>query len=180
MTSPSDVGGDPEARSADFGQAMEAEMPGLVQAAGWDSIGALAEQSCLGHADPEQASRETRWTSSSGAVGVSEAEAEDIAAEIRRTAEAGGWVSADGAGPHGDRLYGASKDEITLNVTYRTGAGEPELTLSLDSPCLEMPAGHTMARSELDPMYGSSDPMYPNDDRSKFTNGEPKPLPSDG
>ncbi|QCU77368.1 hypothetical protein E7744_03410 [Citricoccus sp. SGAir0253] len=169
---------DAETQSRTSGQLMEAEMPALVRAAGWDSIGTLTETSCLGIADPEEASRETRWTASSGATGVSEDEAGHVAEQVRRAAEESGWTSKDGAGAHGDRLYGASKGDLTLALTYRTGAGASELTLALDSPCLQMPAGHTMTRSELDPMYGSSDPRYPHDDRSRFTNGTPRPLPS--
>lgn len=169
--------GDAEQRSADHGRTVESELPDLVRAAGWGSIGRLSERSCLGYADPEKASRETRWTGSAGRSGVAEAEAQDIAQQVRHAAEEAGWASKDGAGPHGERLYGAAKGELTLSLTYQAGAGRPELILRVDSPCLEMPEGHTMSRSELDPMYGSSDPMYPNDDRSKFTNGEAKPLP---
>ncbi|MFC4370457.1 hypothetical protein [Citricoccus nitrophenolicus] len=49
------------------------------------------------------------------------------------------------------------------------------LSLSIYSPCLEMPKGRTKNRSGLGSMYGSSDPMYPYDDRWKFADGEPKP-----
>ncbi|MGO1885800.1 MAG: hypothetical protein ACTH3G_10630 [Citricoccus sp.] len=166
-----------EERSAGYGRQIEEELPTLVRAAGWDSIGAFAENSCLGYAAPEKASRETHWTAASGRVGVSEADAGQMAEQVQRAAEEAGWTSKEGNGPHGDRLYGASKGDITLNVIYRSGAGEPALSLSLNSPCLEMPAGHVMTRSGLDPMYGSSDPLYPEDDRSKFTNGKAKPLP---
>ncbi|MFC7401207.1 hypothetical protein [Citricoccus sp. GCM10030269] len=178
MNPESDDQPDAEARSAEYGRTIEQELPPLVRAAGWDSIGTLTEKSCLGTADPEEASRNTRWTGSSGASGLSQSEAEEIADDVRSTAEENGWDPKEGKGPHGDRVYGASKGDLTLTVTYHTGAGRPELTLSLDSPCLDMPSGHTMSRSELDPMYGSSDPLYPNDDRSKFTNGKAKPLPS--
>ncbi|MGM7671053.1 hypothetical protein [Microbacterium sp. A93] len=169
--------GDPEQQSAEYGRLMEAEAPGLARAAGWDSLGSLTEKSCLGTADPAEASRETRWTAVTGEFGTSETEAGRVAEQVRQAAEDTGWTSKEGSGAHGDRLYGAVKGDLNLTVTYRTGAGEAELSLRLDSPCLEMPEGHTMARSELDPMYGSSDPLYPNDDRSKFTNGEPQPLP---
>ncbi|WP_277245037.1 hypothetical protein [Micrococcus terreus] len=37
-----------------------------------------------------------------------------------------------------------------------------------------------MTRSEYDPMYGSNDPLYPNDDRSQFTDGRPKPFSTPG
>lgn len=170
--------GDPEARSAELGHAIESEMPALVRASGWDSLGELRETSCLGYADPEMASRETKWIGRSGTVGISESDAESLTAEIRETAEAGGWTPKEGRGPQGNRLYGATKGDLILIVTYQSGTGRPEFTLSVHSPCLEMPEGHTMSRSELDPMYGSADPRYPNDDRSKFTNGKPKPLPT--
>ncbi|NUL46039.1 hypothetical protein F7P69_12670 [Cellulosimicrobium funkei] len=167
-----------EARSAEQGRTIHAEIPDLVRAAGWDSIGQLTEKSCLGTADPEEAARETKWIGSSSASDVPQSEAMAIAEGVARDAEQSGWTPQEGTGPHGDRLYGATKEDLTLVVTHQTGGGRSSLSLAIHSPCLEMPAGHVMTRSELDPMYGSSDPLYPNDDRSKFTNGEPKPLPT--
>lgn len=169
---------DSEARSAAQGRALEQEMPSLVRAAGWETIGQLNENSCLGTPDPEQAPRKTHWTGASGRSGVPRDEAEHTAELIRATAEQQGWERVQrGAAPNTENLYAAEKGDLTLNVTYSSGTGRPGLSLRLSTPCLDMPAGHTMSRSELDPMYGSSDPLYPNDDRSKFTNGEPKPLP---
>jgi hypothetical protein len=169
-----------EARSAAQGRALEAEMPALVHAAGWDSIGRLAENSCLGTPDPEQASRRTHWTGLAGRAGVDREKAEDIAGNIQSAAEERGWepLERGNTAPNAQSLYAAAKGDLTLSVTYSSGTGRPRLSLNVSTPCLDMPEGHTMARSELDPMYGSPDPMYPNDDRSKFTNGTPKPLPS--
>ncbi|MFB9071901.1 hypothetical protein ACFFIO_12755 [Citricoccus parietis] len=184
MNPEADTTSDSETRSAEQGRAMEAEIPDLVRAAGWDSVGQLAENSCLGDPDPEQASRETHWTGASGRVGVSREDAESAAERIQDAAERRGWehLKRGNTAPNSENLYAAAKGDLTLNVTYTSGTGRPGLSLQLSTECLEMPAGHTMIRSVLDPMYGSADPLYPNDDRSKFTNGEPKPLPgpSDG
>ena len=67
-----------------------------------------------------------------------------------------------------------------LNLTYRTTAGRPRIRLEVTTSCLDMPEGNTMTRSEYDPMYGSNDPLYPNDDRSQFTDGRPKPFSAPG
>lgn len=168
---------DIEQRSAAHGRLIEEDMPSLVRAAGWDSIGNLGEKSCLGTADPEEAVRETKWIGSSSATDVPQSEATTIAEDIARDAEQLGWSPQEGSGPNGDRLYGATKEDLTLVVTHHTGGGRANLSLAIHSPCLEMPAGHTLTRSTLDPMYGSGDELYPDEDSSKFTNGEPKPLP---
>lgn len=179
MNPDADTASDTEARSAAQGKALEAEMPDLVRAAGWDTIGQLAENSCLGMPDPEQASRQTHWTGAAQRVGMSRDEALATAGDIQATAEQRGWQTRDrgNTAPNTETLYAAAKDDLTLSVVYSSGTGRPGLALRLSTGCLDMPDGHTMSRSELDPMYGSADPMYPKDDRSKFTNGKAKPLP---
>ena len=165
-------------RSAEAGRVIEQDLIAVVRAAGWDSVGQLREQSCLGDADPKDAARQTKWLGTA-ARESSQDQARRQAEEVARTAESLGWTPSEGHGAQGDRLYGAEKDELTLVVRHRTGGGHNTLSMAIHSPCLDMPEGHTMTRSEYDPMYGSHDPLYPNDDSSKFTNGQPKPFPED-
>ncbi|VXB76502.1 hypothetical protein [Citricoccus sp. K5] len=176
MNSGSDGTPDAEERSAAQGRQIEEDLPLLVEAAGWQGIGALAEKSCLGDPEPAAASRETKWIGSASRD-LDGADPSELAASIARQAEDLGWTPQEGNGPHGDRIYGAVKNELTLVVNHTTSGGADAVALSIHSPCLEMPEGHTMTRSELDPMYGSGDELYPGEDSSKFTNGEPKPLP---
>lgn len=170
---------DNPARSAAHGELIEAELPAAVRNAGWDHIGSLMETSCTSDPDPATASRRTMWEGGARELDVSEDSARLIARKVKDYAESHGWTPADGSGPDGHRLYGATKEDVALQVTFRETGTRTALSIVMSSPCLEMPEGHTMARSELDPMYGSPDPMYPNDDRAKFTNGSPKPLPSE-
>ncbi|GAA4775384.1 hypothetical protein [Citricoccus nitrophenolicus] len=165
--------------TAQQGQQMVNLLPGLVRAFGEESVSLLSETSCTSSPDPETASRNTRWT---GAVGFSASSAQEgrgRAQAVREYAESTGWASEDRAAVHpsGERLYTATRGDLTLVLEQDGGEDEPGVSFTVTSPCLEKPDGHTMTRSELDSMYGSSDPLYPNDDRSKFTNGEPKPLP---
>lgn len=165
--------------TAQHGEQLVAAIPGLVRAFGEESVSLLSETSCTSSPDPETASRNTRWT---GAVGVSASSAQegrDRAQAVREYAESTGWATEDrgAAHPSGERLYTATRDALTLVIEQDGGDDEPEVSFTITSPCLEKPSGHTMTRSELDSMYWSSDPLYPNDDRAKFTNGEPKPLP---
>lgn len=164
--------------SGTHGRTIEQDLIPVVRAAGWDSVGQLREQSCLGDADPQDAARQTKWLGTA-ARESSQDQARRQAEEVARTAESLGWTPSEGHGAQGDRLYGAEKDELTLVVRHRTGGGHNTLSVAIHSPCLDMPEGHTMTRSEYDPMYGSHDPLYPNDDSSKFTNGQPKPFPED-
>lgn len=163
--------------SAAQGSKIEEVMPGVVRAAGWESIGMLREESCNDSPEPERAAEVTRWFAAAGRRGVSQDEAQSVVDAVREYAESTGWTSKESTG--GPQLiYSASQDQLTLVVRHSTGSGDAgPLGVEISTPCLEMPEEHTMSRSELDPMYGSPDSMYPNDDRSKFTNGEPKPLP---
>lgn len=144
-----------EQRSAAHGRQIEQDLPPLVQAAGWDGLGELGEKSCLGDPDPAVASRETKWIGSASRSDVPEAQARELAARIARQAEEMGWSAQDGAGPSGDRVYGATKEDLTLVVSHRTGGGRSSMTVAIHSPCLEMPEGHTMVRSGLDPDHGA-------------------------
>jgi hypothetical protein len=177
MNTPGPQQQDAEQASAARGAQVERAMPGLVRAAGWDSLGPLREESCNDSPHPEKASSATRWFSSAGRPDVSEGEARSITEAVREYAESTGWTGRESTG--GPRLlYAAGQDDLTLVVRHATGSGAGPLSVEISTPCLDMPEGHTMTRSGLDSMYGSPDPMYPNDDRSKFTNGTPKPLPS--
>ncbi|NUL46042.1 hypothetical protein F7P69_12685 [Cellulosimicrobium funkei] len=170
--------------TAQHGDQVVAEIPGLARAFGQDAVPQLREVSCTSSPDPEMASRNTRWRAATGATVSSDQEARELADAVRKHAESKGWVTqrSDASHPSLERLYMATLDDLTLTINANNRGGSPEVTLAVVSPCLEKPDGHTMTRSEFDSMYGSSDPLYPNDDRSKFTNGEPKPLPesSDG
>lgn len=168
------------AATAQHGEQIAAAIPGLARAFGQDSVGTLSETSCTSSPDPETASRNTRWTASTATTVPTQRQAQDLAGAVRVHAEAQGWQTQDreAAHPGLDRLYTAVRDDLTLVMDADGSGGDYEIQLSVTSPCLEKPAGHTMTRSEWDPMYGSSDPLYPNDDRSEFTNGSPKPLPS--
>ena len=170
---------DVQQRSAAAGATIEQDLPQLVRTVGWDSVGRLREQSCLGDPSPDAAPRQTSWVGSASRDSSAE-EARGQAAQIAQVAESIGWTPQEGSGGQGDRLYGAQKDDLTLVVRHRTGGGHDALSVEIHSPCMDMPEGHTMSRSEYDPMYGSNDPLYPNDDRSKFTNGKPKPFPEPG
>ncbi|NUL46040.1 hypothetical protein F7P69_12675 [Cellulosimicrobium funkei] len=165
--------------TAHQGQQMVDLMPGLVLTFGEQSVSLLSETSCTSSPDPETASRNTRWTGSVGFSASSAQEGRDRAQAVREYAESTGWTTEDRASVHpsGERLYSATRDDLTLVIEQDGGEDEPGVSFTVTSPCLEKPAGHTMTRSEFDSMYGSTDPLYPNDDRSKFTNGEPKPLP---
>ncbi|MDI3331236.1 MAG: hypothetical protein QJR09_10975 [Micrococcus sp.] len=168
------------AATAQHGEQISAAVPGLVRAFGQDSVGTLSETSCTSSPDPETASRNTRWEASTATSVPTQQEARALADAVRQHAEAQGWQTQDreAAHPSLERLYSAVREDLTLVMDADDGGEDVQVRLSVTSPCLEKPAGHTMARSELDPMYGSPDPMYPNDDRSKFTNGTPRPLPA--
>ncbi|NUL49007.1 hypothetical protein F7P69_27950 [Cellulosimicrobium funkei] len=161
------------------GEQLVASIPGLVRAFGEESVSELSETSCTSSPDPETASRNTRWKGSTGTDAPSSQEGRERAQAVREYAEANGWTTEErgSAHPSIERLYTATREDLTLIVEQDGGVDEPVVSFTVVSPCLEKPSDHTMTRSEYDPMYGSSDPLYPNDDRSKFTNGEPKPLP---
>lgn len=176
MNTPGTGDSDAERTSTARGALIEELMPGLVRAAGWDTLSNLRERSCTDSPDPERAAASTRWFASSGRGDVTRAEAESVMEAVREHAESTGWTPHESTG--GPRLlYAASQDDLTLVVRYATTADEGPLSVEISTPCLDMPSGHTMTRSELDPRYGSSDPMYPNDDRSEFTNEQVKQLP---
>jgi hypothetical protein len=172
-----DEAGNPS-RSAAHGRLIEAELPAAVRQAGWDHIGSLMETSCTSDPEPETASRRTMWEGGARELDVDADSARQVAQQVKDYADSHGWTATDDQDPNGHRLYGATKDEVALQVTFRETGTRTALSIVMSSPCLDMPAGHTMTRSEWDPMYGSPDPLYPNDDRSKFTNGTPKPLPA--
>ncbi|NUL46041.1 hypothetical protein F7P69_12680 [Cellulosimicrobium funkei] len=163
-----------EERSAGYGRQIEEDLPSLVRAAGWDSIGALREESCNDSPVREHASSTTRWFATAGRRDISQDEAQSVLESVREHAESTGWNSKESTGGP-QLLYTASQDDLTLVVRHSTSSGPGLLGVEIATPCLEMPEGHTMSRSELDPMYGSPDSLYPNDDRSKFTNGKAKP-----
>lgn len=168
---------DAETLSAQQGERVEQIMPGLVRAAGWDAVGQLSEVTCSGSPVPEEASRSTRWSAVAGRSNGDQQEANGIAAAVQGHAEDTGWSTQQVSSANDGRVYQAVKDDMGLNLTYRTTAGRPRIRLEVTTSCLDMPEGHTMTRSEYDPMYGSNDPLYPHDDRSQFTNGRPKPFP---
>ena len=165
--------------TARHGEQLVASIPGLVRTFGEESVSELSETSCTSSPDPETASRNTRWKGSTGTDAPSSQEGRERAQAVREYAEANGWTTEErgSAHPSIERLYTATREDLTLIVEQDGGVDEPVVSFTVVSPCLEKPSDHTMTRSEYDPMYGSSDPLYPNDDRSKFTNGEPKPLP---
>ncbi|NUL46038.1 hypothetical protein F7P69_12665 [Cellulosimicrobium funkei] len=165
--------------TAQHGEQVVAEIPGLARAFGEESVSELSETSCTSSLDPDTAPRNTRWRGSVVVSVPTDRDARERAEAVREYAESNDWLTQDRGSSHPgvERLYTATQDELTLTINANARGDNPEISLTVVSPCLEKPAGHTMTRSELDPMYGSSDPLYPNDDRSKFTNGEPKPLP---
>ncbi len=167
---------DAEQVSAERGSAIEEAMPGLVRAAGWDSIGVLREESCNDSPDTATASSETRWFAAAGRRDADADEADAVVAAVREHAESTGWSGKDSTGGP-EILYAASQGDLTLVVRHSGGSGTRPLGVEISTPCQAMPEGHAMLRSELDPMYGSPSSLYPRDDRSQFTNGEPKPLP---
>jgi len=176
MTPDTEGTAEAERRSAAHGALIEQDLPALLRAGGWETISTLRETSCLGDPDPAVAASRTKWLGS-GSADLPAAEARQRAERVGARARELGWTPQEGSGPHGDRLFGATKEELTLVVSYETGGGHRTLTVAVHSPCLEMPEGHTMTRSGLDALYGSADPLYPDEDRSAFTNGSPKPLP---
>lgn len=171
---------DAETLSTQQGERMEQIMPGLVRAAGWDAVGQLSEVTCSGSPVPEEASRSTRWSAVAGRSNGDQQEANGIAAAVQGQAEDTGWSTQQVSSANDGRVYQAVKDDMGLNLTYRTTAGRPRIRLEVTTSCLDMPEGNTMTRSEYDPMYGSNDPLYPNDDRSQFTDGRPKPFSTPG
>lgn len=177
MNPPDAPNDDAEQVSAERGSTIEEVMPGMIRAAGWESIGILREQSCNDSPDAETASSVTRWFAAAGRRDAGQDEARSVVDAVREHAESTGWASNESTGGP-EILYAASQKDLTLVVRYSTDSGSGPLGVEISTPCLDMPDGHTMLRSELDPMYGSPSSLYPHDDRSQFTNGEPKPLPS--
>lgn len=120
-------------RSAEAGTVIEHDLPSLVRAAGWDSVGQLREQSCLGDTDPKDAARQTKWLGTA-ARESSEDQARRQAEEVARTAESLGWTPSESHGAQGDQLYGAEKDDLPLVVRHRTGGGHSTLSVAIHSP----------------------------------------------
>ena len=113
-----DEAGNPS-RSAAHGRLIEAELPAAVRQAGWDHIGSLMETSCTSDPEPETASRRTMWEGGARELDVDADSARQVAQQVKDYADSHGWTATDDQDPNGHRLYGATKDEVALQVTFR-------------------------------------------------------------
>ncbi|MDO5633490.1 MAG: hypothetical protein Q4G34_01265, partial [Micrococcus sp.] len=172
------------------GEYLDRVFPDIARSMGALAVTDLSEQTCSTTAiSGPSAARQTSWMARAE-VGVStEDVANNVAENIREQAEHYGWttaknprdVGADG-NYAGQRLLGATLEDPNLVMILLLRTHQQDGTLrvvtQIRGRCYDMPEGHRMTRSTLDPDYGSASSAYVETDSLDDYTGRPAPLPS--
>lgn len=181
---------DAEALSTADGQFLEQNFPDIARAMGADSVTRLRERTCAGDtASGPTAASNTSWVAHAEVVVSDVAVARQVAEHVRAQAEKQGWTTSQDPAEVGDRgsfagqrLLSAKLDDPDLVMTVlldddRDGA--LVVATIVRGICRDMPQGHRMVHSRLDPEYGRNlGGGYEETGSLDDATGRAKPLPA--
>lgn len=186
-TSTSEVS--PETISTSEGDYLEAIFPDIARSMGANSVTHLREITCAGDtASGPTAARKTSWMARAE-VTVTDADvAREVADNVRAEVEKHGWTTSENPADVGDqgsfagtRLLSAKLEDPDLVMTVLLDEdrdGTLIVANQVRGICRDMPEGHKMVRSPLDPEYGAADLAYEETDSIEDYTGLFKPLPT--
>ncbi|GEM_PF-5459236 len=190
MDSPQSSAGNADAEQASRadGEYLERVFPDIARSMGADSVTRLRELTCKGEtASGPTAARETSWVADAGVAVPDESVARQVAEHVRAQVEAQGWRTSEDPAEVGDegafagtRLLSAAHEDPDLVLTVlldEDGRGTLTVSTVVRGTCREMPEGHRMVHSELDPQYGTNRGGGYEDLGEGVYTGRPAPLP---
>ncbi|WIK81984.1 hypothetical protein [Micrococcus lylae] len=178
-----------EALSAADGEFLDKTFPDIARAMGAESVRRLRETTCTGALPGDRsAAKNTSWIADAEVAVDSEDTAHKVADHIRTQAKKQGWTLAedpadvDAEGNFaGSRLLGGKHDGQNMVMTVLLDEdrdGTLIVATVVRGICRDMPDGHEMVRSELDPQYGAVGDGYADTDSLEDFTGQPGPLPA--
>ncbi|MDO5633491.1 MAG: hypothetical protein Q4G34_01270 [Micrococcus sp.] len=185
----SSTSSDPLSLSRAEGEYLDRVFPDIARSMGALSVTRLHERTCSTTAiSGPSAARHTAWVADAEVAVANEDVAIKVAKNVREQAEHYGWTTAEnprdvGADGNyaGQRLLGATLEDpnlVMIVLLDKKYDGTPIVATVIHGRCYDMPEGHRMTRSTLDPDYGSASSAYVETDSLDDYTGRPAPLPS--
>ena len=180
---------DAEALSTADGEFLDKTFPDIARAMGAESVTHLRERTCTGALPGDRsAAKNTSWMARAVVAVDSEDTAHKVADHIRTQADKQGWTLAedpadvDAEGNFaGTRLLGGKHDGQNMVMTVLLDEDRDGTLIVINHVrgiCRDMPDGHEMVHSRLDPDYGTAEGDGYNDHVSlEDYTGEQAPLP---